>query len=260
MNTRLIGFFLLLLSVVGWHACQSPSSQPTSEHTTADTLALVDTSRSQMTELVEALKPDTTDLERTLIAQGLVSISSVAPDIVEQIMYSTEDNFLDADVYGDFDACYLQPNIAAQLAEVQACIKLRDSRMSLVVFDCVRPRSVQFQMWEIVKGTDQQNYVAPPTFGGSMHNYGAAVDLGLIHLDTGLVDMGTPFDYFGKLAQPRHEEAFLKSGELSAEQISNRRYLRACMLKAGFHGILSEWWHFVGRPNKEVRQTYQIVE
>lgn len=204
--------------------------------------------------------PDTSELERTLIAQGLVNAADLDSSFVVQMMYSTEDNFLDADVYGEYDKCYLQSEVADKLVRAQQFLREAHPELRLILFDCVRPRSVQYQMWEIVKGTDQQGYVAPPGGSGSMHNYGAAVDLGLTHMDSGLVDMGTPFDFFGPLAQPRYEARFLESGQLTAQQIENRRILRRAMKQAGFQGIQSEWWHFIGFGRNVVRQRYQIVE
>lgn len=208
----------------------------------------------------EPMGRDTSDLERTLIAQGLIDATILDSSFVVQMKYSTEDNFLGKDVYGDYDRCYLQPAVAERLVKGHTWLKENHPRLRYILFDCVRPRSVQYQMWEIVKGTDQQNYVAPPGGGGSMHNYGAAVDLGIIHLDTGLVDMGTPFDFFGRLAQPRHEVDYVKKGKLTQEQLDNRRIMRASLLEAGFHGILSEWWHFVGFPRDSVRKWFSIVE
>ena len=152
------------------------------------------------------------------------------------------------------------PDVAERLANAQEMIMKDHPRLRLLIFDCVRPRSVQMKMWDIVKGTDQQKYVAFPGGSGSMHNYGAAVDLGLVHLDSGVVDMGTNFDFFGDLAQPRYEDKFAKEGKLTVEQVNNRRILRAAMLQYGFHGILSEWWHFNGFLREEVKERFQIVE
>ncbi len=39
----------------------------------------------------------------------------------------------------------------------------------------------------------------------SLHNYGAAVDVSIINENGVLLDLGTPFDYFGCLARPTHE-------------------------------------------------------
>ncbi len=203
---------------------------------------------------------DTSELERTLIRQGLVNAANLESSFVVRMMYSTPDNFMGEDVYGDYDHCYLQPEVAQKLVKAQRWLMEQRPDLRLILFDCVRPRSVQYQMWEIVKGTDQQNYVAPPGGSGSMHNYGAAVDLGLYHIDSGLVDMGTSFDYFGPLAQPRYEARFLRSGELSQAHIDHRAILRQAMRQAGFQGIMSEWWHFIGFDRDQVRRRYQIVE
>ena len=72
--------------------------------------------------------------------------------------------------------------------------------------------------------------------------------------------MGTPFDFFGDLAQPRYEDRFVKEGKLSQVQVENRRILRWAMIRAGFHGILSEWWHFNAFPREEVKARFGMVE
>ena len=261
---------LLLLFLSFLFACNFSSQKSGNDLVEGDSISLNDSlgnvlsgndsAEEYVSKSLEVLIPDTSELEFTLLDQGLVDIISVDPSIHTDIKYSTEDNFMSEEVYGDFDKCYLQPIVADMLSKAQTLLKERDSLLSLLIFDCVRPRSVQLKMWDIVKGTDQQNYVAPPNGGGSMHNYGAAIDLGLIHLDTGLVDMGTPYDFFGNLAQPRYEMQFLKSGELTQRQAQNRWILREVMKKAGFHVILSEWWHFNAFPRPEVRQRFKIVE
>ena len=250
-----LGVLLLLISV---SCAPSKSEAGEKEITTSDSLSMLEPAIDSIVEEIQV--PDTSVLETTLISQGLVNVLSIVEDIQVEMKYSSMDNFLNEDVYEDYDHCYLQKEVAEKLAKVQSLIKKKNERLSLIVFDCVRPRSVQYKMWEIVKGTDQQKYVAAPGGSGSMHNYGAAVDLSLIHLDTGLVDMGTPFDFFGDKAQPRYEEKYLKQGILSQDQFNNRRLMRAAMLEAGFHGILSEWWHFNAFPREEVKAKYQIVE
>ncbi|MEM6800590.1 MAG: M15 family metallopeptidase [Bacteroidota bacterium] len=250
-----LGILLLSLSV---SCAPSKSEAGEKEISNTDSLSNIEQAIDTPELIIEV--PDTSALERTLIEQGLVNVLSIVDDIKVDMKYSSLDNFLNEDVYEDYDHCYLQKAVAEKLAKVQELIKKKDKRLSLIVFDCVRPRSVQYKMWEIVKGTDQQKYVAAPGGSGSMHNYGAAVDLSLFHLDTGLVDMGTPFDFFGDKAQPRYEEKYLKQGIISQDQFNNRRLMRAAMLQAGFHGILSEWWHFNAFPRAEVKKRYQIVE
>ena len=91
-------------------------------------------------------------------------------------------------------------------------MKKINSNFSLVIFDSLRPFSVQLKMWEIVKGTDMEKYVASPS-NDSSHNYGTAVDVSIASNHSGgfsLLDMGTSFDFFGPLAEPRYENRFLK--------------------------------------------------
>lgn len=254
-------FLVLCLSM--W-ACSKPATKDVSSEmsTHSSNESVIDT--TMQTRAIVSVdpepQPDTSALERTLIDQGLIKIQNLDSSILADMKYSTTDNFLNADVYGDFDACYLQKPVAEKLAIASELLQKAHPDLRLLVHDCVRPRSVQYQMWEIVKGTDQQKYVAAPGGTGSMHNYGAAVDLTLIHVDSGLVDMGTPFDFFGKLAQPRYETQFLAEGKLIEDQVANRRLLRWIMIQAGFAGILSEWWHFNAFPKEEVKQRFKIVE
>ncbi|MCI4668761.1 MAG: M15 family metallopeptidase [Bacteroidia bacterium] len=248
-----IFFWLYPLLMLLMTACSEGSeskNSPDNEKKLQDSL-------SKINQIVE---PDTSSLAWKLEQQGLVDILTVDSSVRLDIKYSTDDNFLNEDVYGDYDACYLQKEVAEQLLRADSFLKAEHPDLRLLIHDCVRPRSVQYQMWEIVKGTDQQKYVAAPGGSGSMHNYGAAVDLSLIHKDTGVVDMGTPFDFFGKLAQPRYEDGFVKTGELTQAQVDNRRVLRWAMIQAGFHGILSEWWHFNAFPRDSVKKWYTIVE
>jgi len=201
----------------------------------------------------------TITLEKQLLDQGLVNIHSIAPDILVDLKYSTIDNFLDADTYGDLEDCYLQPEAAAKLAAAQRILTTKHPELTLLVYDGARPRSVQRKMWALVAGTTTEDYVANPD-RGSVHNFGSAVDLTLASKAGMPLDMGTAFDYFGKLAQPRHEEYFLANGQLSDTQFENRKLLREVMTSAGFQSISIEWWHFNAVPVKVARSKYQIIE
>lgn len=205
---------------------------------------------------------DTSALEKQLILQGLKNITSVDNTVQVEMMYSTKDNFLHADVYESYDQCYLQPAVAEMLAKASAALQRDHPELRLHVYDCVRPRSVQYKMWDIVKNTPQQDYVADPSpkNKGSMHNYGCAVDLTVCRTDGTPLDMGTPFDFFGQLAQPRFEQMYLKSSKLTREQFENRLILRRAMHEGGFVGILTEWWHFDAFKKDSVAKWYKIVE
>ena len=198
-------------------------------------------------------------IERKIAQAGLVNIQEVDSTLKVDLRYSSTNNFLHADVYGELNRCYLQKDAALMLAAAQKYLKEMSRGYDLLVFDGARPRSVQYQMWEIVKGTAMQPYVANPATG-SIHNYGAAVDLTIVDEKGNELDMGTPFDFFDALAQPRLEEQFLKDGKLNEKQLANRKLLREVMTKAGFKIINNEWWHFDAFPKEQVRKKYKIIE
>jgi D-alanyl-D-alanine dipeptidase len=199
------------------------------------------------------------DWGRVLEGLGLVDVQMICPDIVVELKYATMDNFLHKNIYGNLKKCYLLKEAALKLAAAQKGLAALKPGWRLKIYDGARPRCIQVAMWEVVKGTPQQPFVANPETG-SIHNYGAAVDMSVVDEKGQELDMGTPFDFFGDLAQPRWEDTFLKQGKLTAEQVQNRRLLRKVMTEAGFISISSEWWHFNALSNDEVRKRFKIIE
>lgn len=202
-----------------------------------------------------------TALESKLIEKGLVNILEIDSTIIVDIKYSTTDNFMKLDLYGDFDKAYLQKDVAQKLAKAQAFLKETNPELSLLVYDGVRPRHIQQQMWDSLKMPihEKVKFVSNPKYG-SLHNFGAAVDLTLAKLNGEALDMGTAFDYIGELAYPSLETQNLKAGLLTLDQINNRKLLRKVMSKAGFFNIQTEWWHFNSCYRAEARKLYEIVE
>jgi D-alanyl-D-alanine dipeptidase len=192
---------------------------------------------------------------------GLVDVGAKLPVHVE-LKYATDDNFMHRDVYGGLKRCFLVEDAARMLADAHALLQRRAPGLTFVMYDCARPRRVQLVMWDVVKGTKQQGYVANPHAPpGSVHNTGCAVDMSL--WDTAKnapLDMGTPFDFFGPAAQPRNEVDLWKAGSLSSEQLANRLLLREVMLRAGFRILPHEWWHFDCAPGGEARRKYPTIE
>ena len=127
---------------------------------------------------------------------GLVDVLAVDSTLRVKLMYSAPDNFMRRDVYGDLETAYLLPHFARKVAAAQRLLRERRPGWRLLVCDAARPVSVQRQMYELVKGTPNQVYVADGTRGGR-HNYGVAVDVTLLDETGAPVDMGTPVDFFG---------------------------------------------------------------
>jgi D-alanyl-D-alanine dipeptidase len=195
------------------------------------------------------------------VLPGLVDVGAALPVHVE-LKYATADNFMKQDVYGGLTRCFLQKDAADMLAAAHALLQKTHPGWSFIMYDCARPRRVQLIMWDIVKGTPQQGYVANPTRPpGSVHNLGCAVDLGLWDSEKkAIIDMGTTHDFFGKLAQPRHEVELWKSGQLTSEQYANRLALREVMLRAGWRLLSHEWWHFDCTTGSMARKKYPVIE
>jgi D-alanyl-D-alanine dipeptidase len=163
----------------------------------------------------------------------LVDVERVVPGVVLDIRYATTNNFTGQQLYTSAK-CYLRTSTAEKLARVQE--ELRPMGLGLKVFDGYRPLSVQRKMWQVYP---HSGYVADPK-KGSRHNRGAAVDLTLVHINDGELPMPSPYDSFT-------ETAHRNSTNATAEAIANRSLLERVMLKNGFVGLPTEWWHFDDR-------------
>ena len=192
----------------------------------------------------------------------VVNIQELDPTIMVDLRYSSKNNFLKKDIYGDLEDCFLRKEPAEMLCLANKHLKESYPELRLLVFDGLRTRSVQKKLWDAldtISLSERTQFVADPE-KGSIHNYGAAVDLTL-SLENGLeLDMGTNYDHFGELAFPALEDSLLALGKLTDKQIGNRRILREVMTKAGFSTIDSEWWHFDAFSYNETKNKYKIVE
>lgn len=207
------------------------------------------------------VKDKLSDIEIEMIHHGLVDIQSIDSTLLVDLKYSSKDNFLGFDLYGELDRCFLQKDVAEKLKNANSYLKELHPEYVLLIYDGARPRSIQKKMWDTIRTmpVKQGVYVSNPKFG-SLHNFGAAVDLTIADKSGNPLDMGTPYDYFGDLAHPEKEKYFLSTGELTSEQVANRLLLRKVMRKGGFFGIQSEWWHFNACTREVAATKYQIIE
>lgn len=162
----------------------------------------------------------------------LVDAAEWIPDLVVDLRYAQEDNLFKRAVHPKGARCLLLRSTAARLAKVAEALREEDGTR-LRVFDCYRPHSVQFRLWEIMP---VRGYVAPPK-GGSVHNRGGAVDLTLARPDGTALPMPTDHDELTERAWHAYEGA-------SEEEKRNRARLRAAMEAEGFRPIRKEWWHY----------------
>ena len=159
-----------------------------------------------------------------------VRLAEFSDEFAYDLRYATKNNFLKEKVY-DCAECYTRVKTAKAL--LAANTDFRDKGVRIKFFDCYRPNSVQYKMWEIVSNPQ---YVANPK-KGSIHNKGGAVDITLETLDGKALDMGTDFDFFGK-------RAYHDMTDLPQHILDNRKLLKQTMEKHGFWSIRTEWWHY----------------
>jgi len=160
----------------------------------------------------------------------LADVKKLDSTIVLDIRYATENNFTGKKIY-DEARFFMRKEAALKILEVQK--ELQRYGLSLKVFDGYRPLSVQKKFWEIMP---DERYVADPK-KGSRHNRGMAVDLTLVDKEGKEIPMPTPYDDFT-------EKASRDYYDLPAQILINRKFLEDIMVKYGFTGFPTEWWHF----------------
>lgn len=201
-------------------------------------------------------------LEKRIVEAGLVDVQSRNANIWVDLKYTTKDNFLNKDLYGALEKAYLQEDLAERLAIVQDSLTAIDSALHLLIYDAVRPRSVQWKMWRAMDSLpveERIKFVSNPR-NGSVHNYGCAVDLTICDNDTIPLDMGAGYDDLRKIAYPKYEKEFLKVGALTDEHLQNRLLLRKVMRYGSYTVLSTEWWHFNGLSRNVAKAKYKAIE
>jgi len=178
----------------------------------------------------------------------------LAPELVEparldatirlDIRYATTNNFLGGVVYSSARAFLQRP---AALALGRAARVLRPLGLGILIHDAYRPWYVTKVFWDATPAASRW-LVADPA-RGSKHNRGAAVDLTLYDLATGVpVEMPSTYDE----ATPRALSDYPGG---TSRQRWHRALLRRVLEAEGFIVNPSEWWHFDFRD----WQRYQIL-
>ena len=200
------------------------------------------------------------DFEKYLLQNNLIRVRDYNKSIDVFLKYATTDNFMHRNMYGNFREAYLQKDVALKLISAQHLLEKIKPNYHLIIYDAVRPLSVQKLMWDSVEVSPymKYKYLSNPKFH-SLHNYGAAVDVSIVDDEGKPLDMGTPFDCFCELAYPYFEKRFLKNGKLTPEQYQNRLLLRTVMQKNHFSGISTEWWHFNYCSRKYAQNHFPLI-
>jgi D-alanyl-D-alanine dipeptidase len=168
-------------------------------------------------------------------APALVNVKSLDPTIVVELRYATHNNVSGTPIYPKDMPALLRPEVAQRVVKANA--ELRARGFGLKIWDAYRPKAAHEQLWEYWPDND---YVASPAEGGSLHTRGVAVDATLVNAKGREVKMPTDFDDFTPAAMLHY----------TGPDPMIRRHLRilqGAMARAGFYGLRTEWWHFVAK-------------
>ena len=191
---------------------------------------------------------------------GFEKVSTVIDDAIYDIRYYSSNNFTGKRINGyNAPVPYMTKESLEALNRAAKIFRERGYR--ILIWDTYRPQKAvdNFVEWinnpndegdksfypelkksDLVKG----GYIATK----SGHSRGSTVDMTLVKMDGSFVDMGGTFDLFSEISHPDYKK-------LTRKQKQNRKILHDAMVKAGFKGIDSEWWHFT-LENEPYPDTY----
>lgn len=178
--------------------------------------------------------------------------------IAVNLRYNSDNNFVNRSVYGGWDCAWLHREAVAGIVKAVDWLALNQPGVKLLILDALRPHRAQELLWNQLKGTGLQKYLASPQ-RGSIHSFGMAVDVTLLDHRGCEIDMGGEFDEMTMRSHPEFEQLHLQQGVLSPTQIAHRHMLRSAMLNGSFQGIHTEWWHFDFGNTDRIRQSYERI-
>jgi D-alanyl-D-alanine dipeptidase len=216
-------------------------------------------------------------LPKGFLPKGFVYLRDMDPTIVQDIRYAGSHNFVGRPIKGYLAAeCILSDRAATALKTVQGM--LAEKKLSLIVWDCYRPKRAvdDFLGWskdpahaemkaEFYPRTDKQKLFALGYLAmRSAHSRGSTVDLGIVPISFSfspphpLPDLKT----LKSCTLPKGErfedgtidfgtgydclDVLGSTSNASAGEVArrNRQTLKSYMVKAGFRPYAREWWHF----------------
>jgi D-alanyl-D-alanine dipeptidase len=180
-------------------------------------------------------------------------------DVEHDLRYAGTNNFAGRVLYAGIDCAWLRTEAADGVEAAAAWLAQQRPGWRLRVLDALRPHRVQQAIWADVAGTPAAQYFADPA-RGSIHSFGMAVDVTLVGPDAHEADMGSGFDEMTLKSHPAMDAEHLALGVLTAAQITERGWLHAAMVRGGFHGIPTEWWHFDFGDRDAVRRELPRID
>lgn len=165
-------------------------------------------------------------------SEPLVDIAKACPGIRIELRYATPRNVTGKPIYPEKARALVLPNVAAKLNRANRTLQALGFRLK--VWDAYRPKWAQQALWDAARN---RSYVVEPVGFGSLHSWGAAVDVTLVDRDGREVRMPTDYDDFTPAARYDYTGG-------DAEIAANLNALKHAMAEAGFQHIRDEWWHY----------------
>ncbi len=188
------------------------------------------------------------------------AVSTVIYDAAYDIRYYSSNNFTGNRING-YKAPIAYMTKESLKALSLAAEDLRKQGYRLLIWDTYRPQKAVNNFVEWINNPNDKgdksfypNLKKSDLLKGqyimekSGHTRGSTVDLTIIKKDGSFIDMGGTFDLFSEISHPDYKN-------LTKEQKKNRKILHDAMIKAGFKGIDSEWWHYTLK-NEPYPDTY----
>jgi len=196
------------------------------------------------------------------LPKGFVYVNDIIPSIHVELRYFGSNNFMGKPIEGyQHEVAILSEQATFALKEVQN--ELQQYNLSIKIYDSYRPQRAvnHFMRWArdlndtlnkqeyypnvMKQHLFKEGYIA----ARSGHTRGSTLDMTLVDSKTGKpIDMGSPYDFFG-------EVSWVKSKNLTTQQLANRMLIQTIMKKYGFMHYPKEWWHFTLR-NEPFPYTY----
>ncbi len=174
----------------------------------------------------------------------MVDVATACPGVMVDLRYATARNVTGARIYEPDARCLVRESVATRLNLAQRWLVTHGARLK--IWDAFRPVWAHRLLWIAIQNPE---VIGDPARGGSLHSYGACVDVTLADLAGKELRMPSGFDEFTSDALSNYRGP----DRLIAKNLD---LLQTAMKRAGFIKMRDEWWHFTASDALEFAPSY----